>query len=109
MRLITISLALLLLLIQGPLWFGKGGWFHTKELEAQVEAVHQKTSLLKLRNAKLASEVLDLKEGTGSIEERARFELGMVKANEIFVQIVQPGVKTAVSAIPSNDKNPVPD
>ena len=91
MRLITLALAALLLLIQVPLWLGKGGWLHVVDLEAQVEAAHQKNVELKARNAKLDSEVGDLKDGTGAVEERARFELGMVKQNEIFVQIVGKG------------------
>ena len=53
MRLITLVLAVLLILIQYPLWLGKGGWLRVAELEAQVEAGHQKTALLKARNAKL--------------------------------------------------------
>jgi cell division protein FtsB len=104
MRLITLSLAVLLLMIQGPLWFGKGGWLRSIELEAQVDLNHQKVALLKNRNAKLESEVVDLRDGTGSIEERARFELGMVKQNEIFVQIVQPG-----TAAVSQEAGPVED
>lgn len=104
MRLITLALAVLLLMIQGPLWFGKGGWLRTVDLETQVEAGHQKTALLKSRNTKLESEVLDLKEGTGSVEERARFELGMVKQNELFVQIVEPGMKSApTETTPANE------
>ena len=88
MRLITLALAALLLLIQYPLWLGKGGWLRTGELETQVVLAQKKNLDLKARNAKLDSEVHDLKEGTGAVEERARFELGMVRQNEIFVQIV---------------------
>ncbi len=88
MRLITLALAALLLLIQYPLWLGKGGWLRVGELEAQVDVAHQKNAELIARNAKLDSEVRDLKDGTGAVEERARFELGMVKQNEIFVQIL---------------------
>lgn len=88
MRLITLALVALLLLIQIPLWLGKGGWLRVADLEAQVAQAQNKNAELKARNAKLDSEVRDLKEGTGAVEERARFELGMVKQNEIFVQIV---------------------
>ncbi|MEG2032950.1 MAG: septum formation initiator family protein, partial [Janthinobacterium sp.] len=52
---------------------------------------NKKNMELKARNAKLESEVRDLKDGTGAVEERARYELGMVKQNEIFVQIVRKG------------------
>lgn len=88
MRLITLALATLLLLIQIPLWVGKGGWLRVGDLEGQVAVAQQKNAELMARNAKLDSEVRDLKDGTGAVEERARFELGMVKQNEIFVQIV---------------------
>jgi cell division protein FtsB len=80
----------LLLLIQHPLWLGKGGWLRVWELDQQVTAAQQKNEELKARNAKLNSEVQDLKEGTGAIEERARYELGMIKENEIFIQVLEP-------------------
>jgi cell division protein FtsB len=85
MRLITLALATLLLLIQFPLW---RGWMRVDELESRVAVVHKKNEQLKARNAKLDSEVQDLKDGTGAVEERARYELGMIKQNEIFIQVV---------------------
>ncbi|MYN01974.1 cell division protein FtsB [Pseudoduganella sp. DS3] len=88
MRLITLALACLLLLIQYPLWLGKGGWLRVAELEQEVAAAQSKNDGLRQRNAKLASEVNDLKDGTGAVEERARFELSMIKQNEIYVQIL---------------------
>lgn len=91
MRLITLALAVLLLLIQYPLWLGKGGWLKVADFEAQVDAAHKKNAELHARNAKLNSEVQDLKDGTGAVEERARYELSMIKENEIFVQIVGKG------------------
>ncbi|MBC7514298.1 MAG: cell division protein FtsB [Herminiimonas sp.] len=90
MRLILICLTALLLLIQFPLWLGKGGWLRVWELDRQVNVAEKKNDELKARNAKLVSEVEDLKQGTGAVEERARFELGMIKDNEIFVQILAP-------------------
>lgn len=97
MRLITLALAALLILIQYPLWLGKGGWLRVHDMEAQVEAAHKKNDELRARNAKLDSEVRDLKEGTGAVEERARLELGMIKQNEVFIQVVGPnaGAKPA--------------
>jgi cell division protein FtsB len=89
MRLITLSLAALLLLIQYPMWLGKGGWLNVADMRAQVDANHLRVAQLKARNAKLESEVRDLKEGTGAVEERARYELGMIKQNEIFVQVLR--------------------
>jgi cell division protein FtsB len=91
MRLISLALAALLILIQMPLWLGKGGWLRVADMEEQVAVAQNKNLELKARNAKLDSEVHDLKNGTGAVEERARFELGMVKQDEIFVQIVGKG------------------
>ena len=98
MRLITLSLVVLLALIQYPLWLGKGGWLRVWDLDKQVAAAQKKNDELKARNAKLSSEVQDLKEGKGSVEERARYELGMIKDGEIFVQILAPGVSQPAAA-----------
>jgi len=94
MRLITIILAVLLVLIQYPLWFGKGGWRRVWELDQQVTAAQKRNEDLKARNAKLESDVRDLKEGTDAIEERARYEMGMIKQGEVFVQIIDPSKKS---------------
>ncbi|EKU84648.1 MULTISPECIES: cell division protein FtsB [Massilia] len=89
MRLITIALAALLVLIQYPLWLGKGGWLSVADMRGQVDATRLKTEQLTARNAKLASEVEDLREGLGAVEERARYDLGMIKQGEIFVQVLR--------------------
>lgn len=89
MRLITLALAALLLLIQYPLWLGKGGMLAVSDLRDQVALAQLHVDKLKARNAKLDSEVRDLREGTGAVEERARLELGMIKQNEIFVQVLR--------------------
>jgi cell division protein FtsB len=117
MRLIALCLVTLLILIQYPLWLGKGGWMRVRELDLQVIAAHEKNDEAQARNAKLASEVKDLKDGTGAVEERARLELGMIKNDEIFVQIATggggaasaPGTSTSPSvspAVPSPHVNP---
>jgi len=98
MRLISLLLFVLLLAIQYPLWLGKGGWLRVWDLNRQVQEQSTRNQSLKLRNAKLEGEVKDLQDGTGAIEERARYELGMVKDGEVFVQFVAPAPK--VSATP---------
>lgn len=90
MRIITLVFATLVILIQYPLWFGKGGWMRVHQLERQLQVQEQTNSKLKTRNDQLDAEVQDLKKGAGAIEERARYELGMIKNGEIFVQIVDP-------------------
>lgn len=103
MRLITICLAALLVLIQYPLWLGKGGWLRVWDLDRQVSDARERNVALKARNDKLDSEVRDLQTGTGAIEERARYELGMIKDNEIFIQVLDGGGRVAAqSAAPAS-------
>ena len=89
MRFLAFALVLLIALIQNPLWFGKGGWLRVWELDNQVEAQRETNAQLAVRNAALDAEVLDLKQGYDAIEERARSDLGMVKQDELFFQILQ--------------------
>jgi cell division protein FtsB len=110
MRLFTLALVALLALIQYPLWLGKGGWLRVWELDSQLVAQRQVNSRLLARKLALEGEVRDLKQGTGAVEERARYELGMMRPDEIFVQIAEPGAAsplpsagpTALSAAPAN-------
>ena len=88
MRIVAIVLAALLVAIQYPLWFGKGGWMRVVELERQLAAQRSVNTGLTERNAQLAAEVASLREGRGAIEERARHELNMVRDGEIFFQLV---------------------
>ena len=88
MRWLTAALAALLVVIQYPLWIGKGGWFRVSELEKQVQAQLDTNTKLKTRNDALRADVKDLQTGTEAIEERARAELGMVKSDEIYVQVI---------------------
>ena len=84
MKIIGIVLAALIVLIQYPLWLGKGGWLRASDVDRQVTAQKTKNGELQRRNTGLAAEVNDLKTGTEAIEERARFELGMVRPGEVF-------------------------
>ena len=103
MRLITLVLAALLVLIQYPLWFGKGGWFRVWELDSKLATQNKINEGLRDRNARLEGEVRDLREGKGAIEERARYELGMVKEGEVCVQILEAGkARRPVSPIESS-------
>lgn len=108
MRIITLILLVLLLLLQYPLWLGKGGWLRVWDLHHQVEAQQQANQKTEARNARLDAEVRDLKQGTEAIEERARSELGMVKSDEVYYQIlddpadhVAAGASSSVPAVPA--------
>lgn len=87
MRWLTVGLLGLLALLQYPLWVGKGGWLKVWEYDRQLEQQKEVTRKLEIRNAGLDAEVRDLKQGYDAIEERARFELGMIRQDETFVQI----------------------
>ena len=87
MKLLALVLGLLIVAIQYPLWLGKGGWLRVWDVDQQLAAQNVKNGRLDVRNAALAAEVKDLKQGSDAIEERARYELGMVKGDEVFFQV----------------------
>ena len=89
MKILSYVLAALLLAIQYPLWIGKGSWLRVRELDRQLLAQREATAKLKARNDALDAEVRDLKQGFEALEERARMELGMIKRDEIFFQVVR--------------------
>jgi cell division protein FtsB len=89
----------LLVLIQYPLWLGKGGWLRVWDMNRQVEAQKETNRQLAVRNAGLDAEVQDLKQGLDAVEERARVELGMIKQDEVFYQIIDKN-KPAAAAKP---------
>jgi cell division protein FtsB len=86
-RILPAALIALLLILQGQIWLGKGSVPTVIELEYKIQEQNELNAKAKRINGQLNSEVNDLKEGLNTVEERARHELGMVKANEIFVQI----------------------
>ncbi|MGD9870388.1 MAG: cell division protein FtsB [Thauera sp.] len=89
MRWPILILIALVVLLQYPLWLGKGGWLRVWEVDQQLQSQRAQNLRLEQRNASLAAEVNDLKAGNEAIEERARFELGLTKPGEIYVQIPQ--------------------
>jgi len=90
MRVLTLILALLILALQYPLWLGKGSWLKAWEVDQELSKQSADNARLKARNASLEAEVKDLKTGYEAIEERARSELGMVKQDEVFFQVLEP-------------------
>jgi cell division protein FtsB len=83
----TAALAALLLLVQAELWFGKSGLPYVMLLDKQLTDQRALNEAARTRNAQMSAEVSDLKEGLEMVEEKARAELGMVKPNEILVQV----------------------
>ena len=90
MRLVTLGLRVLLALVHAELWFGRGGVPRVVELSGKLHEQQAKNDAARQRNAQLTAEVGDLKEGLEMVEEKARFELGMVKPDEILVQLAAP-------------------
>jgi cell division protein FtsB len=86
----TLALAALLVLVQAQLWLGGSGKPHAMNLQLQLDRQQAANASAAARNAQLAAEVRDLREGLEMVEERARWDLGMVKPDEILVQVAQP-------------------
>jgi cell division protein FtsB len=97
MKIVTLILIVLLALLQYPLWFGHGGWLRVWDLHRQLAVQQQQNAATAARNATLDAEVRDLKQGTEAIEERARNDLGMVKKDETFYQILN----ASASSVPA--------
>ncbi|MDE2299606.1 MAG: cell division protein FtsB [Burkholderiales bacterium] len=90
MRYISIALVVLLALVHAELWFGKGGVPRMMELRARLAEQQAANQTARTRNAQLVAEVRDLKEGLEMVEEKARFDLGMIKPDEILIQLSKP-------------------
>ena len=95
-RALTGILLGLFLLLQYPLWLGKGSWLNVWDTQQQVVQQQRVNAKLTVRNAAMDAEVRDLKQGLGAIEERARNELGMIRKNEIFFQVLDAPPPVAV-------------
>jgi cell division protein FtsB len=77
----------LVIVLQYPLWLGRGGWLRAWELKKELQTQRERNQELENRNASLDAEVDDLQTGADAIEERARYDLGLVRPGEIFVQV----------------------
>jgi cell division protein FtsB len=91
MKTLTYVLAALVFALQYPLWLGKGSWTRVWDLDHQVAEQRATNQKSKARNDALEADVRDLKEGSEAIEERARQELGMIRKDEVFFQVVATG------------------
>ncbi len=88
-RFVSVVLIALLLILHAQLWLGRGSVTSVARLVSQIDAQKRSNARAALANARLAAEISDLREGMEIVEERARAELGMVKPNEIYVQIAK--------------------
>jgi cell division protein FtsB len=95
MRVIVAALAALLLLAQWSLWLGHGGWLRVRELQRQVAQQRASNALVAAGNEALATELQSLADGREAVEERARYDLHMMRADETFFQFLPaPGPAT---------------
>ena len=88
-RIVPAALITLLVILHAQLWLGRGSVPSVARMTTELETQKQKNAQAQLVNGRLAAEVRDLKEGLEMVEEKARMELGMVKPNEIYVQIAK--------------------
>ncbi|HNW00857.1 MAG TPA: septum formation initiator family protein [Burkholderiaceae bacterium] len=88
-RLAPAALVALLVILHSQLWLGRGSVPGVANMTDELNTKKQANLAAQLANERLASEVRDLKEGLEMVEEKARLELGMVKANEIYVQMAK--------------------
>lgn len=86
---LTVLLIALVVGLQYRLWVGDGSLAEVWQLRQAVAAQSEENARLVERNSALEAEVLDLKQGLDAVEERARSELGMIKDDEVFYQIVE--------------------
>lgn len=123
MKALTLIFVILIALLQYPLWLGKGSWLRVWNVNQQIEVQKDKNVAFKQRNETLNAEVRDLKLGNAAIEERARTELGMIKQDEVFYQVIdqpliiqpstpqpstpQPSIPTAILPKPAKLQNKV--
>jgi cell division protein FtsB len=98
MRAVPWLLGGLLLVVQGGLWLGQGNLPYVMSLSRQLATQEQLNASLRERNHQVMAEVSDLREGLEMVEERARADLGMLRPNEILVQVTRPAAPIPSSA-----------
>lgn len=89
-RIVTLVLLAILAIVHAQLWLGSYSMDHVQEMRTQIAQIQSANDVARLENNRLNSEVADLREGKDMVEEKARSELGMVKPNEIYVQVTKP-------------------
>ncbi|MFG6439437.1 septum formation initiator family protein [Roseateles sp. LKC17W] len=87
MKVLALVLAIFLIAIQAQLWVGRGSIPYVAHLREEVAAARADNDKARARNDQLQAELRDLREGLEMVEEKARFELGMIKADEVFVPL----------------------
>lgn len=89
MKFIIAVIILLIIHLQYRVWIGDGSITEIKTYEQRLEELKKQAEEKRQRNSALYAEVLDLRKGQEAIEERARNELGMIKEDETFFQVIE--------------------
>lgn len=84
MRYIVVGLIMLCLGLQYKIWFGDNSVSKWLQAEHKLKLRTEENRKLEARNQAVQAEVEDLKSGEEALEERARYELGMVKEDETY-------------------------
>lgn len=84
-HLIWVIPTFLLLLVQYRLWFDDTGLIASHKLQQQIAQLEQDNQVHQAENDFILAEVLELRHGQELLEEKAREELGLIKADESFV------------------------
>lgn len=100
---LNLALLALLLLLQWPLWLGKGSLWEVHKLEKQLKEKDAEIAAKKERNARIASDVKDLETGLDAAQTQARRDLGMIKSDEVFIQVT-PGNAAASKPVSGSGK-----
>ena len=88
MKWVALVLVVILTTLQYRIWFGESSFRQIKEQRQKVTNIEQENKELVLRNQKILAEINDLRHGQDAIEERARYQLGMIKQGEVFIRIL---------------------
>ncbi len=94
MKVLTLIFVILIALLQYPLWLGKGSWLRVWNVSQKIEKQEENNKKFKQRNEAVGAEVRDLKQANAAVEERARSELGMIKSDEVFYQVIDQPLPT---------------
>ena len=89
-RILIAVLLVMLVMLQYRLWVGDGSLAELHSLRLEIDRQRADLERLQQRNRALHAEVVDLKSGLKAIEERARSELGMIREDEVFYQVIEP-------------------
>lgn len=84
MKWIIAVLIFIILGLQYRLWFGEGSVEQIVQLQREIEQQKVDNAALEERNRALMAQIKELKEGTESIEAKARTDMGMIKEGETF-------------------------